>query len=250
MRAEFFVQDGYGESLANIETIREIGFDPNVGPDAQPASSRWGGGGFDVVVMMFCMHYAFESVEKANGMLRNTAGALKSGGRFFGVIPNSDVLRKNVQDFYKQQPKNNDSAKQNPTDTNPDPDPDSDSDPAPGPNWGNSLYRIRFPTPISQDGTFRPPFGWKYNYFLEEAVEVPEYVVPFEAFRALAQDYNLELQYKKPLLEIWDEERLDPELGRLSVMMRVTDRVGGLLALSREEREAVGLYQAFCFYKV
>jgi mRNA (guanine-N7-)-methyltransferase len=36
-----------------------------------------------------------------------------------------------------------------------------------------------------EDGIFRPPFGWKYSYFMEEAVEeVPEYVVPWEAFRA------------------------------------------------------------------
>ena len=75
-------------------------------------------------------------------------------------------------------------------------------------------------------------------------------MVPFEALRALAQDYNLELEYKKPLLEIWDEERLDPELGRLSVMMKVTDRVGGGLGLSAEEKAAVGCYLGFCFYKV
>ena len=252
LRADFFVQDGYGESLEKIDAVREVGFDPNVGP-AVGGSSRWGGGGFDVVVMMFCMHYAFESLEKANGMLRNTSGALKKGGRFFGVIPNSDVLRENVQRFYEKQEKQ---EKQDPPQKAESDDSDekvadeSSVNKESGPQWGNSLYRVHFPTKTAKDGTFRPPFGWKYNYFLEEAVEVPEYVVPFEAFRALAEDYNLELQYKKPLLEIWDEERRDPELGRLSVLMRVSDRPGGELNLSQEEREAVALYHAFCFYKV
>ena len=51
--------------------------------------------------------------------------------------------------------------------------------------WGNSIYRVRFPGDTPKDGIFRPPYGWKYSYFLEEAVEeIPEYVVPWEAFRA------------------------------------------------------------------
>ena len=51
--------------------------------------------------------------------------------------------------------------------------------------WGNGIYRVRFPGQTPDDGIFRPPFGWKYNYFMEEAVEeVPEFVVPWEAFRA------------------------------------------------------------------
>ena len=50
LRADFFAQDGYGESLEKIDAVRDIGFDPNVGPE-NGGSSRWGGGGFDVVVM-------------------------------------------------------------------------------------------------------------------------------------------------------------------------------------------------------
>jgi mRNA (guanine-N7-)-methyltransferase len=81
--------------------------------------------------------------------------------------------------------------------------------------WGNSVYRVKFPGKTPADGTFRPPFGWKYFYFLEEAVdEVPEYVVPWEAFRALAEDYNLELQYRKPFREVWEEQKDDRELGK------------------------------------
>lgn len=285
MRAEFHVKDAFEDWLGEIPSIRDIGHDPNVGPEGG-GNSRWGGGNFDVVSMMFCMHYAFESEAKARGMLRNVAGALKKGGRFLGVIPNSDVVRSKVQEFYKNQ-----AAKTTTTETNGESsrkdkskderenedkpkevvalEGESKNDPkteessgvqskaaddskgeALSPEWGNDLYRLRFPGKVSEDGTFRPPFGWKYNYFLEEAVEAPEYIVPWEAFRALAEDYNLEMQYRKPLPEIWNEEKDDPVLGSLSVRMRVTDHVGGKLQLTSAELEAVGLYHAFCFYKV
>lgn len=64
--------------------------------------------------------------------------------------------------------------------------PNDDQQPAVA-EWGNSIYQVRFPGDTPPDGIFRPPYGWKYSYFLEEAVEeVPEYVVPWEAFRAYA----------------------------------------------------------------
>ena len=188
--AEFFVADGFGGWLGDIPLVREVGIDGAIG-------SRWGGGGFDVVSMMFCMHYAFESEDKVRGMLRNVAGSLKKGGRFLGVIPNSDVITRKVTEYHQK--------KESPS-TTADDDDDDDDDGRPkeaaaeakdGPpdgelptersrlEWGNDIYRVQFPAQTPKDGVFRPPFGWKYSYFLEEAVEgVPEYVVPWEAFRA------------------------------------------------------------------
>lgn len=282
LRAEFHIKDAFSEWLGEIPSIRDIGHDPHVGPEGG-GNSRWGGGSFDIVSMMFCMHYAFESEVKARGMLRNVAGALNKGGRFMGVIPNSDVIRSRVAQFYEGQAKVKATVKANSQpssvpeksekedekrledsasskdglqqedktkDENQPKEPNGE-EADPPPEWGNDLYRVRFPGKVPKDGIFRPPFGWKYNYFLEEAVEeVPEYIVPWEAFRALAEDYNLELQYRKPLPEIWNEEKDDKVLGSLSVRMRVTDRVGGDLKLTSGELEAVGLYHAFCFYKV
>ena len=269
--AEFFAEDAFTYSLGDIPVIRDIGFGPG---------SRWGpGGGFDVVSMMFCMHYAFENEVKAKGMLANVAGSLRKGGRFIGVIPNSDVIRSAVVAFHAQQAKNkppdgpsgkaevSDQHNDNPAgsesppyiigeqDSGPPTEPEANapiqdsthakpserpdgSEAAPGvtpainvltepsseingddekhkpdtasttddrptsslhkndkkddeqpepevAEWGNSIYRVRFPGDTPKDGIFRPPYGWKYNFFMEEAVEeVPEYVVPWEAFRA------------------------------------------------------------------
>ena len=177
--AEFFAKDGYGEVLGEIPFIREqVGFE-----------NRGSHGGFDVVTMMFCMHYAFESESKAKGMLRNVAGSLRKGGRFIGVIPNSDILRSKVEEFHKKQDasgekidgKNGDNQT---SVTNKAAASSEEQGPATA-EWGNELYRVRFPGKTPKDGVFRPPFGWKYSYWMEEAVEsVPEYVVPWEAFRA------------------------------------------------------------------
>ena len=285
--AKFFVEDAFTYSLGDIPIIREIGFGPG---------SRWGpGGGFDVVSMMFCMHYAFESEKKAKGMLENVAGSLKKGGRFLGVAPNSDAIRSGVEKFHERQAsaatrnrtnhttgmvdgKSNiapsstlsripagagqevqpasrkrkavDEADDEPNAkkversddsstktvvaaainvlTEPPSNPPSSNDKIESDNkglndktskitndekdaydksnansilpsdnqqpavaeWGNSIYRVRFPGDTPKDGIFRPPYGWKYSYFLEEAVEeVPEYVVPWEAFRAYETNF-------------------------------------------------------------
>lgn len=144
-------------------------------------SSRWGGGGFDIVVSMFSMHYAFENEQKARQMLRNVAGSLKKGGRFLGVGPNSDVLSAKVVEFHQKRRAREAAAKQ----TEGEREDGEVEDVLDTPEWGNSIYRVRFPGETPEDGIFRPAFGWKYSYFMEEAVEeIPEYVVPWEAFRA------------------------------------------------------------------
>lgn len=272
--ARFHVKDCYGESLGDIDIVRQVGFANNGGG---PASHR----GFDVVSMMFCMHYAFESEAKARQMLQNVSSALKKGGRFIGCIPNSDVIAERCEEFNKRVEERKNKAKgvggqpsvgaengegQPPpvTDGTAGTDKSEENEreaPEEGEleegeaeetaEWGNDIYRVRFPGKTPADGTFRPPFGWKYSYFLDEAVEeVPEYVVPWFAFRALAEQYNLELQYHKTFLEVWEAEKDDRELGPLSERMGVRERHGGKLLVSDQEMEAASFYVAFCFYKV
>ncbi|KAJ4312737.1 mRNA cap guanine-N7 methyltransferase [Neodidymelliopsis sp. IMI 364377] len=293
--AEFYAKDCFGEWLGDIPIIKDVGIDPSVGP-GNAISQRWGGGGWDMVTMMFCMHYAFESEAKAKGMLRNVAGALKKGGRFIGCIPNSDILSAKVIEHHKangtapaETANGADDEDDRPAFASDDDDDDWDPEKSldsPKPDesehangekkdgtdqkdkakasddqedgeveeegfaFGNSIYRVKFPGKTPPDGTFRPPYGWKYFYFLEEAVEAPEYVVPWEAFRALAEDYNLELQYRKPFREVWEEQKDDPELGPLSERMGVRDRRTGQLLTSEEELAAADFYHTFCFYKV
>ncbi|KAI6091447.1 guanine-N(7)-methyltransferase [Hypoxylon rubiginosum] len=246
--AHFFVKDCYGESIGDIKIIRQVGFD----------HTPMGRSGFDIVSMMFCMHYAFESEAKARTMLQNVSGALKKGGRFIGCIPNSDVIGERVIKFneWLAKEKRRQSVEQKPPPPKEEREEGEEAEEEEGEvektaEWGNDLYRVRFPGKTPEDGIFRPPFGWKYSFFLDEAVEeVPEYVVPWPAFRAIAEDYNLELQYHQRFDEIWEAEKDDPILGPLSERMGVRERGRGQLLVSPEEMEVASFYLAFCFYKV
>lgn len=252
--ARFQVKDCYGESLEDIEIVRQVGF-----TKSNISSER----GFDVVSMMFCMHYAFENETKARQMLMNVAGSLKKGGRLIGTIPNSDVIGEKVKQFNEKQKAKAAQAEKAKEEGSAEVDESKESseieegeekeegEAEETAEWGNETYRVRFPGKTPEDGIFRPPFGWKYNFFLHEAVEeVPEYVVPWEAFRALAEDYNLELQYHKSFTDIWKTEKDDPTLGPLSERMGVRERGGGELLVSPEEMDAAAFYVGFCFYKV
>lgn len=292
----FVTKDCFGEWIGEVPIVREVGIDPT--PNTM---NRWGkGGGFDIVTMMFSMHYSFESQEKVEMMLRNVSGALKKGGRFIGVCPNSDVLSDGVRNWFK---KDGDKYKLAPDTNNAGGDADGSDSAKPtnnsdtdisAPSWGNSIYSVRFPPPspnlpnLTADGTFRPPFGHKYTYFIAEAVDVPEFVVPWEAFRAIAENYGLEQRYRKGFLDIWNCET-DPvratntgvatatangggggwgeqpaavvddgrdataavakELEQLGVRMGVVKTPGGPLCMTEEEKEAVAFYHGFCFVK-
>lgn len=181
--AEFYPKDCFGEWLGDVDIVQQVGIDANAGPGGSLMASRWsGGGGFDVVTSMFAIHYAFESEEKTRQMLSNVAGCLKKGGRFIGVCPNSDMITSKVSAFHKnRKEKENESAKPAPAEAPEDGEVQEDE----RCEWGNDIYQVRFPGATPEDGIFRPPFGWRYTYFMREAVEeVPEYVVPWEAFRA------------------------------------------------------------------
>ncbi|KKY20472.1 putative mrna cap methyltransferase [Phaeomoniella chlamydospora] len=262
--ARFVAKDCFGEWIGDVPIVQEVGIDGSVGPGGNMMAARWGKtGGFDVVTMMFTMHYSFENEQKARMMLKNVAGSLKKGGRLIGVCPNSDIISSRVAAWHQkrkdekvQSGENGDATHASNGSSNTPPpaeegevEEDAD-DSAPSPRWGNSLYNVKFTGVTPPDGVFRPATGWKYTYWMEEAVDVPEYVVPWEAFRALAEDYNLEQRYRKSFLDIWESDNNDPILGPLAVRMGVRKFEGGPLNISDEEREAVGFYHAFCFTKV
>lgn len=220
-RAEFYTQDCFGKTIKSIPVIKEVGF--NRGTEGE--------GGFDIASMMFCMHYAFENEAKARMMLKNIAGALKKGGKLIGCVPNSNVIGQKIREFHRtlQEDKLGDNQE--------------------AAVWGNDIYNIRFPGKTPADGIFHRPFGDKYFFTLAEAVEAPEYVVPWEPFCALAEHYNLELQYCKPFDEVWAEEKGDKFLAHLSEEMGVKDSNGTFL-VSPQEMEAAKFYIAFVFHKV
>ncbi|KAF8201516.1 mRNA capping enzyme [Pholiota molesta] len=160
---------------------------------------------FDVVSMQFCMHYAFETVQKARCMLDNVSRYLRPGGVFIGTIPNADLLLEHLDSI----PPNAEEL-----------------------SFGNSVYKITF------ENRERPLFGQKYWFFLQDAVEnVPEYVVQWENFEQMASEYGLDLLYKKEFHQVFEEHQDHPEFKPLLVRMKVVDE-DGASAMDEDQWEA------------
>ncbi|KAJ1022208.1 hypothetical protein NDA18_005439 [Ustilago nuda] len=172
---------------------------------------------FDNITLQFCMHYAWEDVQKARVMLDNVSRYLRKGGVFMGTIPDSRELRDRM------------AASAHPEDR----------------SFGNRYYKVVF----DQIDAW-PAFGNRYTFFLEDAVEnVPEYVVDFEVFENLAQEVGLRCIYRKNFAEIYHEGSRHNEYGKLLERMRVVDRYGSL-SLDEEMWQAATLYLGFAFEKM
>jgi mRNA (guanine-N7-)-methyltransferase len=158
------------------------------------------------------MHYAFESQEKVITLLQNISRQLRRGGIFIGTIPSSDALIEGIK-------------KLGPEET----------------GWSNSVYNVEFKE--HPQTSFRPPFGHEYSFYLKDAVDVPEYVVPFESFRGMAEDHNLELIYRESFHDIYTMEHDSDQFGDLYRRMVGTDEQGNS-DIGKDEWEAAGLYLA------
>ncbi|KIM60598.1 hypothetical protein SCLCIDRAFT_123823 [Scleroderma citrinum Foug A] len=172
---------------------------------------------FDVVSMQFCMHYAFETAEKARCMLQNVSQWLREGGILVGTIPNADYLLERLDAL-----------------------PPSVQDLS----FGNSVYSIRF-----EDRQSRPLFGHRYYFWLNDAVDnVPEYIVHWNNFVSLAAEYSLYPTYKEEFHQIFAEHQDQEEFKSLMLRMKVVD-ANGESALDEEQWEAANIYIGFVFEK-
>ncbi|CCD25518.1 mRNA (guanine-N7)-methyltransferase NDAI_0F02000 [Naumovozyma dairenensis CBS 421] len=181
----------------------------------------------DVVSTQFCLHYAFETEEKARRTLINISKSLKVGGYFFGTIPDSEFIRYKLNKISKDVEK---------------------------PSWGNSIYKVTFENNEYQknDNEFPSPYGQMYTYWLEDAIDnVPEYVVPFETLRSLADEYGMELELQMPFNKFFVQE-IPNWIDKFSPKMREgLQRSDGRFGVEGDEKEAASyFYTMFAFRKV
>ncbi|KAL3229093.1 mRNA cap guanine-N7 methyltransferase [Nakaseomyces bracarensis] len=181
----------------------------------------------DVVSTQFCLHYAFESEDKARRALLNVTKSLKVGGHFFGTLPDSEFLRYKLNKFKPEVEK---------------------------PSWGNSIYKITFANNEYQKNgnEFPSPYGQMYTFWLEDAIDnVPEYVVPFETLRSLADEYGMELVLQMPFNQFFVQE-IPKWITRFSPRMKEgLMRSDGKFGVEGVEKEpAAYLYTIFAFKKV
>lgn len=175
---------------------------------------------FDICSCQFAMHYSWSTEARARRALANVSALLRPGGHFIGTMPDANVIIRKLRE-------------------------------AEGLVFGNSVYWIRFDEEFS-DKKFKAssPFGIKYKFHLEDAVDCPEWIVPFHIFKALAEEYDLELVLVKNSHEFVDEYLKRQEFVEL---MR---RLGALgdgkqdqSTLSPDEWEVAYLYLSFVLRK-
>ncbi|GFZ42672.1 mRNA (guanine-N(7)-)-methyltransferase [Saitozyma sp. JCM 24511] len=175
---------------------------------------------YDNVSMQFCMHYAFESPSKARMMIENVSRYLRPGGVFIGTIPNADLLQYVTR--LAEVPEDDEELR-----------------------FGNSVYYIQF-----DERKHKGMYGHRYRFFLTDAVEdVPEYLVNWDNFEALAAEYRLRLIYKKQFNDILTEEAPSRDFGPLLGKMGVLNEHGESM-MDGDQWEAAMLYMGFAFEKM
>ncbi|CAO1617892.1 unnamed protein product [Sympodiomycopsis kandeliae] len=172
---------------------------------------------FDMVSLQFCMHYGWSTLQKARLVIENVSRYLAPGGMFIGTIPDSDEL-------YKRR----------------------DALPEDEFEFGNDMYHVRF-----DQKEKRKPFGDRYTFFLDDAVEdVPEYVVDWDQFESLASEYGLSLVYKGSMSKVWHDHRSKPQYEVLARRMKVCpDPRNTPQPMDDDLWAATTLYCAFAFEK-
>ena len=185
---------------------------------------------FDLVSCQFAMHYHFESEKRARAFLKNVVARLCDGGFFIGSIVDDNVIVKRLR---HRKYKENKYIKDKYT-------------------FGNEYYKIHF-----EQRTFpkdKGPYGIKYGFFLEDSIDkrdeegnikcVGEYLVIFDEFVKLCEEYDLYLVENKNFTNFY-EDNLDKYKGMFIKMLG--DELGK--ANRQDQWEIIQLYQVFVMRK-
>ncbi|KAG6637475.1 mRNA cap guanine-N7 methyltransferase 1-like [Carya illinoinensis] len=175
---------------------------------------------FDICSCQFALHYSWSTEARARRALANISALLRPGGTLIGTMPDANVIVKKLRE-------------------------------AEGLAFGNSVYWIHFDEEFSEK-KFKSshPFGIKYKFHLEDAVDCPEWIVPFHVFKSLAEEYDLELVFAK------NSHEFVHEYMKRSDYVDLMRRLGALgdgnqdqSTLSQDEWEVAYLYLAFVLKK-
>ncbi|CAM6098815.1 unnamed protein product [Calypogeia fissa] len=175
---------------------------------------------FDICSCQFTLHYSWSTEERARQALQNATSYLLPGGYFIGTIPDANVIVRKLRA-------------------------------ADGHDFGNSVYRIAFSETDYPDKKFRSasPFGIQYDFHLEDAVDCPEWLVPFPKFVELAEEYGLQLVMKQNFHDFVNEQIQLPEFGDLMRKLGALGDGQSEKSISADEWDAAYVYITFVFQK-
>lgn len=145
---------------------------------------------FDLVSCQFAMHYHFENEERVRAFLVNVVSRLNHGGYFFGTIIDSNVL---VQRLRNRKYTGNKYINEKFA-------------------FGNDFYSVKF---YQKRFPEDQPFGIKYGFYLEDSIDsrdqqgnikyVGEYLIQFDLFVKICEEYDLYLVDNKNFTEYYEE---------------------------------------------
>ncbi|KAG8375059.1 hypothetical protein BUALT_Bualt10G0060500 [Buddleja alternifolia] len=159
---------------------------------------------FDICSCQFAMHYSWSTEARARRTLVNVSALLRPGGIFIGTMPDANVIIKKLRE-------------------------------AKGLHFGNIVYWIRFNEEFENKKLkSSSPFGIKYTFHLEHAVDCAEWIVPFPVFKAWVEEYGFELVFVKNSHVFVEEYLKKPEL--VALMRRL-----GALGDGKEDQSKISL---------
>lgn len=197
---------------------------------------------FHIISSQFSFHYCFESIKQVKCMLENVSKLLLPGGVFIGTTPDAyDIITRLRQ-----------------SETN---------------SFENKVFKITFPDDFDKYNV--PLFGAKYDFFLQNAVDCPEFLVYFPLLVKLAANYKLKLllcqRFEDFFQSNYEAQKSRKLLSKLNALELYTPKSDSLRGnkddydyahdyikehnifecgtLSYPEWEAISLYLVFMFEK-
>mmetsp|Transcript_27022 Transcript_27022/g.38076 ORF Transcript_27022/g.38076 Transcript_27022/m.38076 type:complete len:284 (-) Transcript_27022:1274-2125(-) len=164
---------------------------------------------FDHVICFNGLQKCFENVSKAKQLFANVNYLLKSGGFFFGIVPDSSAI------WYK--------AHRNPS--------------------AKAAVKGEFFSIEFQDDSFAH-FGSKYTLKLEGCEDIEEYLVHFPSLIRLAREFQIEMVEIINLLDFLEENAK-----KFADIFKSLNVLGPKGKFEQNQKDVVGLYTCFVFQK-
>lgn len=184
---------------------------------------------YDLVSCQFALHYAWDTAERAEQVLRNGADRLTSNGFFLLTFPDWTSITDRLFEMMES--------------------PDDH-------NWAKfkdnkHVYRIGGPRHYLEFESDKPfmdfmqelqtePFGRRYIYYQQGAIHgIPEYMVDPYTLRDMCKALGLTVELDTNFIHFQKDQQLE----------RLRSNMGAAKPLKREARDIVGLYRALVVTK-
>jgi mRNA (guanine-N7-)-methyltransferase len=181
---------------------------------------------FDIVSCQMALHYHFATEKNLRAFMKNVVERLNFGGQFVATIIDDNTLIKRLR--------NSKEGNSNPL------------------TFGNEFYSVKFE---NDKFLISKPYGIKYGFYLEDSIDkrgidgeinyVEEYLVMFDNFIKICEEYDLYLEEKSNFHDYYQQLRQNDFYNNLFKRF-----IKGLDVDNYQKQwEIINLYQVIVFRK-